>query len=45
MASTQTLGAARLKAGPLHLAAEEGHSAIVELLLAVANIDPDVRDE
>jgi ankyrin repeat protein len=34
-----------LEDAPLHLAAEMGHSAIVELLLAVANIDPDVRGE
>jgi ankyrin repeat protein len=33
-----------LQAAPLLLAAEEGHSAIVELLLAVVNIKADVRD-
>jgi ankyrin repeat protein len=33
-----------LEAAPLHLAAKNGHSAIVELLLAMVNINPDVRD-
>jgi ankyrin repeat protein len=32
------------EAGPLHLAAEEGHSAIVQLLLAMANIEPNLKD-
>jgi ankyrin repeat protein len=35
----------RLQAAPLLLAADEGHIAIVELLPAVVNINPDVRDE
>ena len=30
---------------PLALAAREGHSAIVELLLAMINIDPNIRDK
>jgi ankyrin repeat protein len=42
MASTQTLGG-ELQATPLLLAAQAGHSVIVELLLAVVNINPDVR--
>jgi hypothetical protein len=43
MTSTQTFRAAPCELAPLLLAAIEGHSAIVELLLAVPNIDLDVR--
>jgi ankyrin repeat protein len=37
-------GGGSLKASPLHLAAKEGRSAVVELLLAAVNINPDARD-